>query len=83
MWEHFEVLHLSVNMRVNASNDPTLSEFDSLSLHIGDGEENDDNNLVKIPSQFHFKIGHIQKGDIQVEVRSTKSFCQKYIQIYG
>ena len=64
-------------MRFNASNNPTSVEFDSLSLCIGDGEENDNNNLVKIPSKFHFKIGHNPKGDMQVEERSMKSFCQK------
>ena len=64
-------------MRVNASSDPKLIQFDSLSLRIGDGEENDHNNLVKIPSEFFIKIGHNQKGDMQVDERSMKSFCQE------
>ena len=77
LWQHFEVLHLSVNMRVNASNDATLLEFDTLSQRIGEGRDNDITGSVKIPPQFHFEIGHNRKGDMQVEERAMKSFCQK------
>jgi hypothetical protein len=37
LWRHFEVLQLTQNMRVNASNDPTLMQWDKWLSRVGDG----------------------------------------------
>ena len=37
LWTFFQVLKLSVNMRVRALGDPTLQEFDDWSLSVGNG----------------------------------------------
>ena len=38
LWSYFEVRKLSINMRVRASGDPTLQEFNDWSLSVGNGE---------------------------------------------
>ena len=37
LWQHFSVFHLNENMRVRASGDPVLEEFDKWTLSIGNG----------------------------------------------
>ena len=37
LWRHFEVLRLTQNMRVRASGDLRLEEFDQWLLSLGDG----------------------------------------------
>ena len=37
LWHHFKVLRLTENMRVSASGDVRLEEFDKWLLSLGDG----------------------------------------------
>ena len=37
LWPHFQIMRLTVNMRVRASGDPVLEEFDKWTMDIGNG----------------------------------------------
>ena len=48
LWSFFQVLELSVNMRVHASGDPHLEEFDKWTLDIGNGVK----SSIKAPANM-------------------------------
>ena len=75
LWHHFEVLSLTQNMRVMASGNPRLEDFDNWSLSIGDGTANNSEGLVDIPQEMCFKIKANTIDDGKVEEKSMKDFC--------
>ena len=62
-------------MRVRASGNPRLEEFDQWSVSIGDGEANNDNGLVTIPQGMFFEIKPNTEADKKAEENSMKEFC--------
>ena len=76
LWSQFQVFSLTVNMRVRASGDPQLEDFDSWTVGIGDGTANDANGLVAIPENMHFDIKPNTNEDMKVEDRCMKEFCE-------
>ena len=48
LWRHFHILKLTQNMRVHASGDKTLEDFDAWTLSVGNGEA----SLVSIPEEM-------------------------------
>ena len=53
LWQHFEVMYLTQNMRVNAKSDPKLSNWSNWLLSIGDGIEGDE---VTVPHDLCLTI---------------------------
>ena len=41
LWQYFSIFHLTENMRVRASGDKVLEEFDNWTLNIGNGTDGD------------------------------------------
>ena len=58
LWKHFIVKNLTVNLRVNASGDRKLEEFDRWTLSIGDGTAPTvkNTNLIEIPVDMCVEI---------------------------
>ena len=54
LWQHFEVLQLTENMRVRASGDPVLEAFDQWTLSIGNGIVK--NGEIPIPPEMITEI---------------------------
>ena len=75
LWQHFKVFQLTENMRVRASGDPRLEDFDKWTLGIGNGVEKD--GVVPIPSTMLSDIVPNTKTDSKNEERSMKKFCQE------
>ena len=53
LWQHFEVVELTINMRVLNSGDPQLEAWDEWLLRVGNGEDGD---LVAVPEEICFEI---------------------------
>ena len=73
LWKHFVVLQLKENMRVLASGDRNLEEFDKWLLNMGDGtaptaEESD---LIEVPENMCTVI------DKKDENKSMAQFCEE------
>ena len=75
LWQHFKVLTLTQNMRVMASGDPVLEEFDNWTLSIGNGLV--PNGVVPIPERMVTKINPNTKTEPKNEEKSMKKFCQE------
>ena len=75
LWQHFRVLRLTENMRVRASGDPTLEEFDKWTLSIGNGLNL--NGGVPIPETMITEIKPNTKSEPKNEENSMKLFCQQ------
>ena len=75
LWPLFQIFHLTENMRVRASGDPRLEDFDRWTLSLGDGTANDVDNLVSIPDNMSFTIQANTDHDNTAEDRSMKDFC--------
>jgi hypothetical protein len=75
LWNHFRVLKLTENMRVRASGDPILEEFDKWTLRIGNGQEL--NGAVPIPEEMITEIRPNTKINSKNEENSMKLFCQE------
>jgi hypothetical protein len=75
LWQHFTVFHLTENMRVKASGDPVLEEFDKWTLSIGNGQ--DSNGSVPIPNNMITEIKPNKKDETKNEEHSMKQFCQE------
>ena len=75
LWKHFSVYHLSENLRVSASGNPKLEEFDRWTLSIGNGNHLGDS--VLIPSAMVTEIRPNTKEDSKSEESCMKKFCQK------
>ena len=58
LWDFFEVHELSINMRVRASGDKILEDFDNWTLSIGNGESSsfDKSDMIQIPEELCLKI---------------------------
>jgi hypothetical protein len=76
LWQHFQVFSLTENMRVRASGDPRLEEFDDWTLSLGDGTANDANRLISIPEAMFFKIRPNTDAEKKAEEQSMKEFCK-------
>ena len=74
LWQHFEVLKLTENMRVRASGDPELEAFDQWTLSIGNGSNNDD--AVLIPDDMVTEIVPNTPTESWHEEESMKKFCR-------
>ena len=74
LWGFFQVLELSVNMRVRASGDPHLEEFDSWALSIGNGEK----SSVRVPATMvATRIPPNSKENPAAEGQAMAMFCDK------
>ena len=76
LWPQFKVLSLTQNMRVMASGNPTLEDFDGWSLSIGDGTANSSVGLVDIPQEHFFEIKANTTADGKLEEKSMKDFVK-------
>ena len=72
LWRHFEIVKLSVNMRVRASGDPELEAFDRWTLSIGDGAD----EAILIPEQMVTEIVPNTTTESWHEEDSMKQFCK-------
>ena len=73
LWQNFEVFQLTENMRVRASGDPVLANFDKWTLSIGNGAHNN----VEIPKEMLFEIVPNTKNEPKNEEKSMKKFCKE------
>ena len=74
LWRHFQLFKLTTNMRVMASDDPILQQFDKWTLSIGNGEM----AAVEVPeAMIATKIPANSKSNPQSEGIAMKQFCQK------
>jgi hypothetical protein len=74
LWQHFEILRLTDNMRVRASGDPELEAFDQWTLSIGNGSTNDE--AVLIPDDMVTEIVPNTPTESWHEEESMKKFCK-------
>ena len=75
LWKYFRLLKLTENMRVRASGDPILEEFDQWTLKIGNGLEL--NGAVPIPREMMTEIKPNTKSEPKNEENSMKKFCRE------
>ena len=75
LWHHFKVLRLTENMRVRASGDPTLENFDTWTLSIGNGSAL--NEAVAIPDDMITEIVPNTLTEPWHEEESMKKFCRE------
>ena len=74
LWQFFQVLELSVNMRVRASGDPHLEQFDRWTLSIGNG----DSSSIKVPAtMIATRICPNSKEHPNAEGEAMEKFCDK------
>ena len=73
LWAHFKVYRLTENMRVRASGDLTLENFDKWTLSIGNGDLSD---AISIPEEQIMEIVPNTKNEPWNEEQSMKKFCQ-------
>merc|ERR1712020_761709 len=73
LWRHFEVLRLTQNMRVRASGDVRLEEFDQWLLSLGDGTAPvvSGEDIIELPEDL---CSVIDKED---EKKSMAEFCEE------
>ena len=75
LWQYFKIMQLTENMRVRASGDPILEQFDKWTLDIGNGFSSE--GFVEIPENMVTRIKANTKEDTHNEERSMKYFCQE------
>ena len=74
LWRNFQVLRLTQNMRVQASGDPVLEDFDKWTLSIGNGES----SQVSVPEDMVVtKIIANSKENSQSEGQCMEEFIRK------
>ena len=74
LWVCFEQMKLTTNMRVMASGDKNLQDFDDWTLKVGNGEM----DALEIPSSMIVtRIQPNSKGNTVSEGTAMKEFCQK------
>ena len=71
------MFYLSENMRVMASENISLQNFDKWTVSIGNGTAIDALDMVDIPEELFFKIPPNTKNYIKAEEQATKLFCDK------
>ena len=74
LWSHFKVMELTTNMRVRASGNRKLEEFDSWTLGIGNGES----DAVSIPEEMMSTLIKPNcKENRQSEGQAMDHFCDE------
>ena len=74
LWQHFEIRHLTQNMRVCASGNPDLEDFDRWGVEIGNGEQ----SSIKVPIKMvSTRITPNSKENTTSEKNSMEQFCDK------
>ena len=74
LWQHFEIRHLTQNMRVRASGNPDLEDFDRWGVEIGNGEQ----SSIKVPIKMvSTRITPNSKENTTSEKNSMEQFCDK------
>ena len=63
-------------MRVKASGDPRLEEFDAWTVSLGNGTSMDANGCVTVPDQMFYEIQPNSKNDQKSEEQSMSEFCK-------
>ena len=69
LWQHFKVMHLTKNMRVNANSDPKLLAWGEWLQNIGDGVEGE---RVAVPEELGIEIERASKKQPMAELDSMK-----------
>lgn len=64
-------------MRVRASGDPILENFDKWTLSLGDGTANNEDGTVAIPEEMLTQIKENTIHDKTIEEKCIKEFCEK------
>ena len=77
LWSHFQVHCLLENMRVKASGDPVLEQFDEWTLGLGNGTANNENERVIIPENMLIQIKCNMEDDKKVEEECMKELCRR------
>ena len=75
LWQHFQILRLTVNMRIRSSGDPHLEAFDKWTLDIGNGVA--ESGTVKISPEMVTEIEQNTKEEPWREAQSMKKFCKQ------
>ena len=77
LWKEFRVVQLKENMRIKASGDPVLEEFDNWTLSIGNGEaeQEDGTDMIKVPPDMCFRIHEKSPGNPDSEKEAMKSLA--------
>ena len=73
LWQHFEVMHLTKNMRVNAQSDPKLLAWSAWLQDIGDGVEGEQ---VAVPEELCIQIEQASKKQPLAELDSMKKLIE-------
>jgi len=72
LWKYFEIMRLSVNMRILASGDKELEEFDNWSVSIGNG----DMKTINLPEKYiGTKIVPNSSKNTNSEGQAMQKFC--------
>ena len=74
LWQHFQVLHLTENMRVRASGDPVLEAFNQWTLSIGNCVTTNGSVLTLEDILTEITPNTLTEGWHEAE--SMKKFCQ-------
>ena len=74
LWKHFDIYHLTENLRVKASGDPKLEEFDRWTVSVGNG--NDLDGRVQISRTMITQIIPNSKENPKNEENCMKKFCR-------
>jgi ATP-dependent DNA helicase PIF1 len=78
LWKHFRIMKLSVNMRVKASGNLKLEDFDRWTVSLGDGTAKTvgEDGLVEIPLQMCVPIKAATEQDPEAETKSMQRFAE-------
>merc|ERR1712041_18749 len=79
LWQHFQVMELTKNLRVFTSNDQRLIEWDTLTTRIGNGTygAGPDGDMVTFPPEMCMKIQDNTNLDSNRESRSLMQLAEK------
>ena len=73
LWAHFKILKLMENMRVKASGDSVLEQFDKWTLSLGNGSDGKDR--IVLPESMTTEIEPNTEKEKWREGQSMKTFC--------
>lgn len=74
LWSHFKIMKLTVNMRIHASGDRVLQEFDDWSLSIGNGER----KSIRLPENYvTVRVKTNSLSDSNSEGKAMQDFCDQ------
>ena len=74
LWSYFQIMRLSVNMRIQASGDRVLEDFDQWSLNIGNGQV----KTVTLPEEYvSVKIKPNTVKNSTSEGEAMMAFCEQ------